>query len=72
MGEEEEIGSVLVSFFLFIDFVDWRRTDQRLDMSVGWNMYRRGFRNNETYRQSERGAGGYSIDQIDWGGHEWG
>ena len=26
-GEEEEIGSVPVSFFLFIDFVDWRRTD---------------------------------------------
>ena len=35
-------------------------------------MCRRGFRNNETYRQSERGARGYSIDQIDWGGHEWG
>ena len=35
-------------------------------------MCRRSFRNNETYRLSERGAGGYSIDQIDWGGHEGG
>ena len=29
-------------------------------------------RNDETNRQSERRVRGCGIDQIDWGGHEWG